>query len=171
MLKYVTKIPNGNILVNFSVFECDKCKNELPENFPRFENEEGHFCGNCAFIKGFISEKELKRNFYFFIHEKFLGIPIIENDNVVWVSKKYFNAKKANDYRRTPEYIHWRKSVFERDNYTCKKCNKVGGILNAHHIKKFKDYPKLRLEISNGITLCVECHRKAHTRKCEVENE
>jgi len=35
----------------------------------------------------------------------------------------------------TTEYIDWRKSVFERDDYTCCECGKQGGTLNAHHIK------------------------------------
>lgn len=76
-----------------------------------------------------------------------------------------FSFKKTNgDYRRNREYKEWRENVFERDNYTCQKCGRVGGELNAHHIKPFKDYPKLRYEITNGITLCIECHRKEHKK-------
>lgn len=57
------------------------------------------------------------------------------------------------------EYKQWRKSVFERDGYTCQVCKKVGGELNAHHIKSYAQYPELRYETNNGITLCVDCHR------------
>lgn len=56
----------------------------------------------------------------------------------------------------------WRKHVFERDHYTCQDCGATGGELNAHHIKHFAHYPELRLDISNGRTLCVLCHRKYH---------
>lgn len=59
----------------------------------------------------------------------------------------------------------WRISVFERDNYTCQICNKKGGIINAHHIKKFSDFLELRLDVSNGITLCKDCHKKIHSTK------
>ena len=61
--------------------------------------------------------------------------------------------------RASFEYKLWRKSVFKRDNWTCLVCGQVGGELNAHHIKSFKDYPVLRFEISNGITMCRKCHQ------------
>ncbi len=49
--------------------------------------------------------------------------------------------------------------VFLRDSFTCQVCNKIGGYLEAHHIKSWKNYPELRFNISNGITLCRECHK------------
>ncbi len=57
----------------------------------------------------------------------------------------------------------WRVLVFKRDKYTCRECgDKTGGNLNAHHIKHFSEYPSLRFETSNGITLCKPCHIRAH---------
>lgn len=56
------------------------------------------------------------------------------------------------------EYIWWRSNVFERDLYTCQKCKKRGVYLMAHHIKSWAKYPKLRYVVSNGITLCRDCH-------------
>lgn len=60
------------------------------------------------------------------------------------------------------EYTEWRKSVFERDGYTCRKCGRRGARLNAHHIKPYAKYKGLRYELSNGITLCEKCHREVH---------
>lgn len=57
----------------------------------------------------------------------------------------------------------WRILVFQRDNYTCQFCGKRGGTLNADHIKSFASFPELRFEVSNGRTLCVQCHRKTET--------
>lgn len=64
---------------------------------------------------------------------------------------------------RTPEYSFWRDSVFKRDNYTCQICFTKGGTLNADHIKPFASYPRLKFTISNGRTLCEDCHRQTST--------
>lgn len=69
--------------------------------------------------------------------------------------------------RHSEDYIIWRKCVFERDNYTCQECGlkfikgktrKV--LLHADHIKMFSLYPELRFTVSNGRTLCKDCHKE-----------
>lgn len=67
--------------------------------------------------------------------------------------------------RKSFVYKDWRKAVFERDNYTCQDCGGRGGKLHAHHVKSFSKHPDLRLEVSNGVTLCRACHQKHHKQK------
>jgi len=59
--------------------------------------------------------------------------------------------------------MKWRKVVYKRDNWTCQRCFKKGGKIEAHHIKRFSEYPELRVDINNGITLCHNCHRLTDT--------
>lgn len=65
---------------------------------------------------------------------------------------------ESDTLRHRREYKDWRKSVYQRDNYTCQCCGSHGDRLNAHHINQFSDYPDLRYDVNNGITLCENCH-------------
>lgn len=67
--------------------------------------------------------------------------------------------------RGSPEYRIWRTAVFVRDDYTCQACLRRGGRLHAHHVLLFSEYPELRLDLENGLTLCILCHDKIHHRK------
>lgn len=66
--------------------------------------------------------------------------------------------------RRCSEYKEWRKAVFSRDDYTCQDCGARGVKINAHHIRSYAYCIDLRYSISNGITLCVPCHKKRHRK-------
>ena len=71
--------------------------------------------------------------------------------------------------RKSFKYKQWRKSVFERDNYTCQDCGRRGGELNADHIKPFALFPELRFDLDNGRTLCIDCHKKTGTwGRCNI---
>lgn len=115
------------------------------------------------------------------IHCKNISIAKKKNPTRYWLGKKrlemtgqksYFwkggiSKLKIYKHYRNAEYLNWRKSVFERDNYICQKCgnkSRKGNIvvIHPHHIKSYTNYPELRYEIDNGITLCIHCHHIEH---------
>ena len=65
--------------------------------------------------------------------------------------------------RTCNEYYEWQKAVYVRDRYTCQRClDTTSGIFNAHHIIPFCIAPEERFEVSNGATLCEDCHKHVH---------
>lgn len=79
--------------------------------------------------------------------------------------KEYWDKRGRKLYKRyihftnTTRYKKWRMEVFLRDNFTCQNCWKRGCYLEAHHIKSWAEYPKLRYIVDNGVTLCKDCHK------------
>lgn len=60
------------------------------------------------------------------------------------------------------EYKEWREKVFKRDNWVCQKYRIKGCYLHPHHIQNFAEYPELRFDVNNGITLSKQAHDEFH---------
>ena len=145
------------------IFECEWCGGDMQD---WIELPNGEFiCPSCAFKKGKITDKEyidmevpdiFKKNTRAVVEDQKIYIAI-GGEKVPW-------ERTNKDYRQSKEYAEWRSEVFERDGYKCQLCGQIGGNLNAHHIRPFKDYPDLRFDLNNGITLCEKCHRSLHKR-------
>jgi hypothetical protein len=75
----------------------------------------------------------------------------------------------------------WRDLVLTRDCHTCQHCritqaeldkkypnktvqNQGVAFLHCHHIKDWDNFPELRYDVDNGITLCFTCHRTEERR-------
>ena len=71
-----------------------------------------------------------------------------------WTGFKISEGRRARGDSRNHR---WRMDVLERDAYTCQCCG-TKDKLEAHHIKNFSKKKELRFEVSNGITLCYDCH-------------
>ena len=65
-------------------------------------------------------------------------------------------------FRHTWGYKQWRRKILKRDDYKCILCGNTKR-LHADHIIPFSINKKLRLEVSNGRTLCFWCHIKTPT--------
>ena len=71
---------------------------------------------------------------------------------------------ERNKIRGSAEYQNWIKSMFRADDFTDQKTGQRGGRLVAHHIFNFAEYPELRFEPDNGITLSEESHKEFHSK-------
>lgn len=68
----------------------------------------------------------------------------------------------THNKKRPCEIRQWRMSVLKRDGYTCVLCGSKDQ-LEVDHIKPYLYFPKLRLAVNNGRTLCKNCHLKTDT--------
>src|ERR1019366_2227199 len=75
------------------------------------------------------------------------------SNNGAWI-KDRTKVKPHRNFSGTA-YRNWAKQVKIRDNRTCKINNlECEGKVESHHILNWRDYPELRYEVNNGITLC-----------------
>lgn len=173
-------------IYTLNIYECDRCHNEIDESHPHSAESNEHYCWDCSFIKGLITEIEYcscggispdmfaaginpRTNEIEIVRGKCKAIWRNKHREYIRTSRGKFSWEMSNyDYRQTVEYKKWRNSVFERDNYTCMQCGTHGGDLNAHHVKSFARHKTLRFIIENGITLCVPCHKIKHKKSKKI---
>lgn len=70
------------------------------------------------------------------------------------------NAKWTETGNRRKPKQRWAIKVKKRDKGVCQVCGTFED-LEAHHIMRMRDYPHWRYNVTNGITLCNQCHEKA----------
>lgn len=102
--------------------------------------------------------------------------PQEERDKISASHLARFGSLAPSGDRDGPLAGRWKLKVKERDNYACQHCfikqneivktgNNVTDYLNAHHIKSWKEFPELRFDVANGITLCWPCHLKVEDKE------
>ena len=75
------------------------------------------------------------------------------------------NLEKFYD---SPIWKRRRESILKRDGYLCQNCKRYGRLRPAqtvHHIQHLDEHPELAFTPSNLISLCNDCHNKAHPEK------
>ena len=70
--------------------------------------------------------------------------------------------EERHQLRNTSEDVMWSKQVKINADFTCDCCHKRGGELCSHHLKDWHSNKELRLDLNNGVCLCVECHKEFH---------
>lgn len=85
-----------------------------------------------------------------------------------WISDRTEVVGRHNRSLHDPDYKRWRMGVYMRDNFKCRiPSQECKGRIEAHHILTWKDFPDLRYEVNNGITLCHAHHprRRAEEKR------
>lgn len=84
------------------------------------------------------------------------------------------NYSKLSDRKRFYKSRKWQRKridILQRDNYECQWCKQQGKVVSkydttliVHHVTELKDRPDLKMEDSNLITVCFNCHEIHHER-------
>lgn len=176
--KYPTVVPK-EFITSKNCLECDKIFSGSIRNY-KF-NKQKFCCKKCGLVywsKHYTEEQ--KRIFYKKLSDikkgKTVYIPNEEQRRAISErlkgSKSHFwkggKTKESKIIRSSVDYHIWRENVFKRDNWTCVWCGARSQkgkavILHSDHIKPFAYFPELRFELSNGRTLCRNCHKKTDT--------
>ena len=64
--------------------------------------------------------------------------------------------------RKSAAYKNWRMQVMKRDGFTCVRCHRTRNLQAHHCMVRFAENKKRRLDVGNGVTLCVFCHAMVH---------
>lgn len=157
----------GNNIHNYCSYECSNLgfsKFYKGENNPNFLNTHT----NCAFCNKEIYRKkvEFKRSDRFFCSRECQGK--WQSDNISGENHPNYDSSISELDRergRNHEgYWSFRKTVYERDHYSCTVCGySEGGILNAHHLNSYSWDIENRTNPDNAVTLCETCHRDFHS--------
>lgn len=106
-----------------------------------------------------VNHPNFGRHFIFTVeHLKKLSVSKTKERNHKWVADRNLLVKSEKKHL-DGRYREWMLSVKNRDGWKCKINNSdCNGRLESHHILNWKDYPELRYELNNGITLCHAHH-------------
>lgn len=150
------KIPWNKWNNTYKNKECENCKSIFRVGGRGNARKWAEFCSKkCANVITQFKKWQTSPN---------LGKPNLkirwENNN----NWKWGITKENHKIRSSLEFSIWRNACFERDDYTCQKTKKRWWKIVVHHINNFADFPELRTDINNWITLSIESHREFHKK-------
>lgn len=134
------------------VRRCAYCKKELSLVPWQMKNRKRFFCNRDCWAKG----------------TRGVGSPVFKGDKAI--------SKIRSRIGALPHYAEWRKSILNRDKWTCQICGSKRN-LEVDHLKRFLHIIEENVitspieavnckelwDIANGRTLCRKCHRTTDT--------
>lgn len=145
---------------------CLSCGKKFIAHRSNVKRGGGKFCSKNCF---WVAHKKLREELGGFAkgkhwthtedYKKRLSLARTGEKNPMWVNGSSRDRKRQGDTHKNNK---WRKAIYNRDNFICQECGVAGTQLNAHHIKFWSKYLKDRFKISNGVALCLNCHKYIH---------
>jgi hypothetical protein len=165
---------------------CDYCGEVFSRNNAELNRAENNFCSRDCYFDWVRENKSI--TFLTikcaYCGEEALRTPSsIKNKKNVYCSRECRHEHQSELYKREghplwdpsksdeerekgrniPGYEEWRQSVYTRDKFTCVCCgDSRGGNLVAHHKDGYHWCKERRIDVTNGVTLCEECHSDFH---------
>lgn len=145
---------------------CLECKKEF--SFTRNINRK--FCSLSCYHKNMIGKPQSHPNAKGRkVWNKGLKLPQLSNINhprYIRDRSQLAVKKNGEEYRNSPASRDWSRAVKVRDSWVCQiKDEQCSGRLETHHILSWKEYPQLRYDINNGITLCHAHHPRTRAEE------
>lgn len=133
----------------------------IGEGHPRWKGgERSKVCQGC----GNVFHWKQGKPFISWEKQKFCSKPCADKHGLRYTGEDHplYNPNSRRKASRGKQGA-WARAVFSRDKNTCQHCGATEIQLHAHHVKSFADYPDLRWDVDNGLTLCWKCHLMIHT--------
>ena len=155
----------------YVIRNCNWCKKRIKTHTCQISRGGGRYCSRQCARRGSPTRKRTRKKLLCFL----CGNLFTKHLSEIRKSKegRHFCSSKCwyewhqlgnhagyaggQDARNNPEMSKWRKLVLAKDKSRCRVCMSSEN-LQAHHIKRFATHPELRTEVSNGLTLCKDCH-------------
>lgn len=135
----ISDVPvNSHIKVDLDCNCCGKKYKALYLNYSRQNHKGKTYCANCS--RTILNSGE---------------------NSACW--KDSITMEDRENGRKYLEYTNFIKRVLARDDYTCKCCGKKCVKMEVHHLDGYDWCKEKRIDDTNGITLCSDCHKSFHS--------
>lgn len=165
-------ISNKNKLAKYIQRNCEYCGRIFHTHEGQLKVGQGKYCSRSCARKGSPTRKREREFIKCFqcgseVERHISEIKKRKGDKDFCSSKCWYEYNQRENHqnwqggqseRMAPGYSGWRRKVLKRDRGFCRLCHSTTKI-EVHHIKKFSQYPEIRWEVNNGISLCEDCHK------------
>ena len=123
------------------------------------------YCDNCGRVKR-LRYAEYKTNRIYingktYCQKCYAQLFTTKSQNPNW--NPNLSDEEREDRRKSEDYRIFIKSVLARDNYTCQCCGREDSDeLAVHHLYSFTGYPQYRIDQTQALVLCGNCHKAFH---------